>query len=160
MTSLPARGLTLLALAAWIATGAFAGAVAQPRNATPNPVEGFYVGAFAGAIIVDSKVTIHDNGTQSSARLQDIGAILGLRGGWGMRLTPGLYVGAELEGLIPANVNSRYSALGQTYRRRIREEIGVYGRVGWSPDGQSLLFLRAGMAAPLDSDNPALIAVV
>lgn len=159
MTRLPFGALSALALAAWIATGAFAGAVAQRSNGAA-PIEGFYVGAFAGAITVDSKVTIQGSGTQSTARLQDAGAVLGLRGGWGMRLTPGLYAGLELEGMVPLDVNSRYSALGQTYRREIRSEIGAYGRLGWSPDGQSLLFLRGGVATPLNANTTTLIAVV
>ena len=100
MIRLPARGLAAMALAAWIVTGVFAGAAAQRRDGAPAPIEGFYVGAFAGAIIVDSKVTIRGNGTQANARLRDTGAVLGLRGGWGMRLTPGLYVGLELEGMV------------------------------------------------------------
>ena len=160
MISLPFRALCALALAAWIATGALAGAAAQRSEAAVFPIEGFYVGAFAGAIVVDSKVTLRGNGTQTSARLRDTGAALGLRGGWGMRLTPSLYAGLELEGMFPIDVNSSYSALGQTYRREIYSEIGAYGRLGWSPDGQSLLFLRAGTAASMGGDYPAFVAVI
>lgn len=160
MNSLPFRGWSALALAAWMTAGAFTGAAAQGRESAAAPVEGFYVGAFAGALVAQSKVTIEGNGTQSSASLQDSGAVLGLRGGWGMRLTPGLYTGLELEGMFPIDVNSRYSALGQTYRREINSEIGAYARLGWSPDGQSLLFLRGGAATPLNANTTTLIGVV
>ena len=59
-----------------------------------------------------------------------------------------LYLGAEIEGLWPLAVTSRLNAAGAEYRARLRQEVGAYGRIGYSPDGRSLVYLRGGLTIP------------
>ena len=154
-------GRCSVALAMWIAMTI--GAAAQPREAAGAPVDSIYVGVFAGAIALDSTVSFASNGTKPGIKLVDQGgdgAIFGLRVGWGMRISQHIYVGVEGEAMFPANVNSRYDANGERYRRRFFNELGAYARIGWSPDGSSLLFLRGGLGVPLTADDQTAIAIL
>ena len=161
MITTRASGLLTVSLAVWMATATLA--AGQPRELPASTIDAVYIGIFAGAIAVDSTVTFASDANRPGTKVVDQGgdgAIFALRAGWGMRISQHVYVGLELEGMLPANVNSRYDANGERYRRRVQKEIGTYGRIGWSPDGHSLLFLRGGIAVPLTADDQTAIAVV
>lgn len=116
-----------------------------------RPLNGFYAGVFAGAIALDSTVSFSATATQPAERYVDQGGdgfVVGLRGGWGELISVHKYLGIEIEGMVPWNVTSRLNANGTEYRARLRSEVGVYGRAGWSRDGQDLLFIRAGFTMP------------
>lgn len=76
------------------------------------------------------------------------GLLVGARVGWGTLLATHIYAGAELEGVAPYNVTSRLMAYGAEYRARLRNEVGAYARLGWTLDGGSLVFIRAGFSMP------------
>ncbi|MBR0655747.1 hypothetical protein [Plastoroseomonas arctica] len=112
---------------------------------------GFYVNGFAGAAIIDSTVNFAATANRPAGRFVDQGGdglLVGARLGWGTVLAPHLYAGVELEGVFPYNVTSRLMAYGAEYRARLRNEIGGYARVGWTSDGGSVVFARAGFSMP------------
>ncbi|NMJ42459.1 porin family protein [Roseomonas sp. JC162] len=129
-------------------------ALASPATANEpdlRPLNGFYAGVFAGAIALDSTVSFAATDTRPAERYVDQGGdgfVVGLRGGWGQLISVHKYLGIEIEGLVPWNVTSRLNANGAEYRARLRSELGIYGRAGWSRDGQDLLFIRAGFTIP------------
>jgi hypothetical protein len=115
------------------------------------PVEGFYISGFAGMAVLDSTVSFPATDQRPAAKFVDQGGdgvIFGGRLGWGTLVTQHTYLGGELEGLLPWNVTSRLMAFGVEYRARLRAEVGAFGRLGWSPDGRSLFFVRAGFVIP------------
>jgi hypothetical protein len=127
---------------------------AAPAHAQEVRLDGFYLGVFGGMAVVDSTVVIPATATRPAAKFVDQGgdgAVVGLRAGWGRLVSRHVYLGVEGEFLLPINVTSRLMALGVEYRDSLRNEFGVHGRVGWSPEGNSLFFLRAGMTIPRQS---------
>lgn len=121
---------------------------ADGRNAE---VDGYYVGLFAGAVVIDSTVDFPATETRPAGRIVDQGGdglILGVRAGWGTMLDRTIYAGFEGEIVLPHNVTSRLDAYGAEYRARLRNELGVYGRLGWVTYGHSLIYLRAGVSVP------------
>ncbi len=122
----------------------------QARAEGPN-VSGFYVNGFAGAAIIDSTVRFAATADRPAGRFVDQGGdglLVGARLGWGTVMATHLYIGAEVEGVAPYNVTSRLMAYGAEYRARLRNEIGAYARLGWTSDGGSLVFIRAGFSMP------------
>ncbi len=115
-------------------------------------LSGFYLGGFGGVVVLDSTVVFPATTTRPEAKFVDQGGdgvVLGVRGGWGTMVGRNTYAGVEAEFVAPMNVTSRLMALGTEYRARLRNEVGVYGRVGWAPAGQnSMMFLRAGVSVP------------
>jgi hypothetical protein len=155
--------LSTLALASGLMVALAGQAAAQRRETISAPVVGVYVGIFAGAVALDSTINLQADGTRPGAKLVDQGgdgAIVGLRTGWGTLVSQHVYTGLELEGVVPIDANSRYDVNGLRYRRRLQNEVGAYGRVGWSPDGYSLLFLRGGLAVPLTTVDQRVIAII
>lgn len=117
-------------------------------------LNGFYVNGFAGMAVLDSTVQFPETPTRPAGKFVDQGGdgpILGARGGWGRLVSRHLYLGAEAEFTVPLNVTSRLMAYGAEYRARLRNEAGVFGRIGWSPERNSLFFLRAGVTIPRQS---------
>ena len=124
---------------------------ANASAAEPRPVEGAYVGVFAGFLALDSTIVFPATASRPAAKYVDQGGdgiAFGLRAGWGRLVTQHTYAGIEIEGLLPHNTTSRLMAMGLEYRARMRSEIGVYGRLGWSPDGRNLLYTRFGLTIP------------
>ena len=118
--------------------------------AQDSRLPGFYIGGFGGLAVIDSTIDLPATDTAPAVKLVDQGGdgfIFGLRGGWGTLLSHSSYAGIEAEGIIPANVRSRMMAMGVEYTADLRGEIGVYGRLGWAPDENSLVFLRVGAVA-------------
>ncbi|BDG74074.1 hypothetical protein Rmf_40030 [Roseomonas fluvialis] len=106
---------------------------------------------FAGLVVLDSTVTFPATPDRPAGKFVDQGGdgvIFGARVGWGRLVTQHIYVGGEVEGLLPWNVTSRLNAYGVEYRARLRGEIGAFGRIGWSSDGRNLFFFRAGLVIP------------
>jgi outer membrane autotransporter protein len=68
----------------------------------------------------------------------------GLRLGWGGMVQDNIYLSAELEGSIPFTATNTQTALGTEFRIKSGTEFAGFGRLGWSPDGRNLLFVRAG----------------
>lgn len=129
-------------------------AAALPAAAQEVRLNGFYLGVFGGMAAIDSTVTIPATDTRPAAKFVDQGgdgAVVGLRGGWGTMISRHGYAGIEADLLLPINVTSRLMAMGVEYRDRLRNEFGLFGRLGWSPEGNSLFFLRAGMTIPRQS---------
>lgn len=125
--------------------------ISSAAFAQESRLPGFYLGGFAGAAVLDSTVTFPATDTRPAAKFVDQGGdgpIFGLRAGWGTMISQHGYAGAEAEFIVPYNVTSRLQALGAEYRARLRNEVGVYGRLGWSPEGNSLFFMRAGVTVP------------
>ena len=126
-------------------------AAAWSQEPATTPVSGFYANIFAGMIVLDSTIVFPATATRPAAKFVDQGgdgAIFGARLGWGTLVTRNIYLGAEIEGTYPWNVTSRLMAFGAEYRARLRSEIGAFGRIGWSPDGRSMAFFRAGVTVP------------
>ena len=122
----------------------------QARGEGPNVSE-FYINGFAGAAIIDSTVKFAATPERPAGRFVDQGGdglLVGARVGWGTLLATHIYAGAELEGVAPYNVTSRLMAYGAEYRARLRNEVGAYARLGWTLDGGSLVFIRAGFSMP------------
>jgi opacity protein-like surface antigen len=116
------------------------------------PVEGFYVSTGGGMVVLDSTVSFPATPTRQAGKFVDQGGdgvIFGARAGWGQLVTQHTYLGGEIEGHLPWNVTSRLKAYGAEYRARLRAEVGVFGRAGWSPDGRSLIFARVGFVVPI-----------
>lgn len=119
--------------------------------AQDNRLSGFYLGAFGGMVVLDSTIVFPATETRPAAKFVDQGGdgpIFGVRAGWGTMIGRHTYAGAEAEFIVPYNATSRLMALGAEYRARLRNEIGLYGRLGWSPEGNSLFFMRAGVTVP------------
>lgn len=126
-------------------------AISFAEESSAPPVTGFYANAFAGMIVMDSTIVFPATESRPQAKFVDQGgdgALFGARLGWGTLVSQHIYTGIEAEGLVPWNATSRLKAFGVEYRTRLRSEIGAYGRIGWSPDGRSLLFFRAGLTVP------------
>jgi opacity protein-like surface antigen len=68
--------------------------------------------------------------------------------GYGHLFAGGFYLGAEFELAVPDNVVSRVRVYGREMRARLTTDGGVFVRGGYSWDGSSLLFVRAGVTAP------------
>ena len=122
-----------------------------PALAEGSRFEGFHIGAFGGAAILDSTVTFPARAGQPAATFVDQGGdgfIFGARAGWGTMISGRAYAGAEGEFLLPYNVTSRLMALGAEYRARLRNEAGLYGRIGYVPDRNAMLYFRAGLTVP------------
>lgn len=129
-------------------------ATALPAHAQEVRLNGFYLGVFGGMAVIDSTVTIPATATRPAAKFVDQGGdgpVVGLRAGWGSMISRHGYAGIEADLLLPIDVTSRLMAMGVEYRDRLRNEFGVFGRLGWSPEGNSLFFLRAGMTIPRQS---------
>ena len=126
-------------------------APAAARAEADDRISGLYINAFFGLAVMDSTVNIPAQGSRPAMRFVDQGGdgmIYGLRLGYGRRLEDGLYLGAEIEGLLPIMVTSRLMAAGAEYRARLRQEVGGYLRIGYSLDGRSLLYVRGGLTLP------------
>ncbi len=135
-----------LALALWVCLAAPGTAVAQEDR-----LSGVSLGVLIGLAVLDSTVDIPTTATRPAMRFVDQGGdgmLFGARLGYGRLLGEGIFLGAEIEGLLPHGVTSRLNAAGAEYRARMRQEIGAYGRIGYSPDGRSLLYLRGGLTIP------------
>lgn len=118
-----------------LAAGAVVALAASPAKAQ------LYVGAFAGATLLDQTVTV------GGVKLVDLGADIflgGLQVGWGHRFQSGLYLGAEAEGFL-ATGRARAMVNGVGYSYDVNAGLGVYGRVGWSSQPGMLFFARAGV---------------
>lgn len=143
MSRLPAYCLAALLLAAPLFPRAAA--------AQQDRLSGVTLGVFIGIAVLDSTVDIPATPNGPAMRFVDQGGdgmIFGARLGYGRLLGNEIYLGAEIEGLLPLGVTSRLNAAGAEYRARLRQEVGIYGRVGWSPDGRSMVYLRGGLTVP------------
>lgn len=144
-------------------SGLSGAAWAEPRPGHNAPVSGFYAGVFAGAAVLDSTVDLPANGSSPGGRVVDQGgdgAVFALRAGWGTLISQHVYAGLEVEAFLPVNVDSRYSVNGTRYSMQLDNEIGAYARLGWSPNGVGLLFLRAGLGFPLGSSEASVVPVI
>ena len=129
-------------------------ATALPAAAQEVRLNGFYLGVFGGIAVIDSTVSFPATATRPAVKFVDQGgdgAVAGLRAGWGSMIGRHGYAGIEGDLLLPINVTSRLMAMGVEYRDRLRNEFGVFGRLGWSPEGNSLFFLRAGLTVARQS---------
>jgi opacity protein-like surface antigen len=137
-----------------IVAAAFLLGAAGPALAAEERLAGFHVGAFGGATILDSTVTLPAAPGRPAATFVDQGGdgfIFGLRAGWGTMIDERAYAGIEGEFLVPYNVTSRLMALGAEYRARLRNEFGLYGRLGYAPSADAMVYLRAGVTLPRQS---------
>lgn len=103
----------------------------------------FYVGPFAMATVLDQTRTV------GGVKLVDLGADLfggGVRGGWGTRLSSGIYLGAEVEGFVLTG-RSRAVVNGVPYSYSVRGGAAGHARVGWMSREGALLFLRGGVVS-------------
>ena len=124
--------------------------ISGPALAEGSRLHGFYIGAFGGLAVLDSTVNLPATDSTPNVKLVDQGGdgfIFGLRAGWGTNFNHSGYAGIEVEGILPNNVRSRMMAMGVEYTAHMRGEVGFYGRLGWAPDENSMIFLRAGAAA-------------
>lgn len=136
-----------------LAAALLAAACGQAR-AEDSRLGGFHLGAFGGAAILDSTVSFPARGDQPSATFVDQGGdgfVFGLRAGWGTMVEARTYAGLEAEFLLPYNVTSRLMALGVEYRARLRNEFGLYGRIGYAPSRDAMVYFRAGVTLPRQS---------
>jgi hypothetical protein len=114
-------------------------------------MDGFNVNVFGGVATLDSTVSFPATATTPAAKFVDLGGdglLIGARAGWGRSRPSGLYLGAELGGILPHGVTSRLSAFGIEYRARFTSELGAYGRIGFTPGGGHRLCARAGVSVP------------
>ncbi|WP_137124870.1 hypothetical protein [Roseomonas sp. HF4] len=128
--------------------------LAGPAAAQEDRLGGFHIGIFGGEAILDSTVTIPATATSPGAVFVDQGGdgfIFGARAGWGRLVTERAYLGIEGEAIVPYNVTSRLNALGVEYRARLRNEFGVYGRIGYAPARDGMVYFRAGLTVPRQS---------
>lgn len=150
-------------LLAAILCGLSGAAWAQPQPGHNAPVSGFYAGVFVGAAVLDSTVDFPASGSSPSGRVVDQGGdgvVFALRAGWGTLISQHVYAGLEAEAFLPVDVESRYSVNGTRYRTQLENEVGAYARLGWSPNGFGLLFLRVGIGIPLGSSETSAIPVI
>lgn len=129
-------------------------ALAGTARAEDSRLAGFHIGAFGGAAILDSTVTLPAAPGRPSATFVDQGGdgfVFGLRAGWGRMIEDRAHAGIEAEYLVPYNVTSRLMALGAEYRARLRNEAGLYGRIGYAPARDAMVYLRAGVTLPRQS---------
>jgi hypothetical protein len=125
--------------------------IATPATAGEDRLDGFHIGVFAGEAILDSTVTIPATATTPGAVFVDQGGdgfIFGARAGWGTFVADRTYLGVEGEFIVPYNVTSRVNALGVEYRARLRNEFGLYGRIGYAPARDGMVYFRAGLTVP------------
>jgi opacity protein-like surface antigen len=76
------------------------------------------------------------------------GAIFGLRAGYGRLLWRDVYLGAELDVTFPQLATTHLQVLGRSVTGHLETEAGLYARAGWTPNGSTLFFARAGLAIP------------
>lgn len=126
----------------------FAFGLAQAQQ-LPSNLHGAYFGA--GVLVGGdfSRQTISlklPNGQQRNLTAEIVSptAMAGLRFGWGAMATDNLYLGAELEGSIPFVATQKQAVFGTTVQVKAGLEFAGFARLGWSPDGSNLLFVRAG----------------
>lgn len=131
--------------------GAVVGAPAQAHpSETSDRLSGIYIGAFAGAVVLDSTVRFATEKPKGGPKLVDQGGdgqIGGLRAGWGAMLNDHVYLGLEVEASKTHRAISRYNSHRSDYQSNLEGDFGTYGRLGWSPEGNSLIFVRAGVSA-------------
>jgi hypothetical protein len=100
----------------------------------------FFINPFAGMMVFDSTVTV------GTTKLVDQGGDAiqgGVRLGW-INNQPGLHYGVEADGLL-ASGRSRAVIPPDIYSYSIHGGLGAYGRLGWRTNGNSIMFLRAGV---------------
>jgi hypothetical protein len=76
------------------------------------------------------------------------GAVFGLRAGYGRVLWEEVYLGAEADLTFPQLAESHWEIMGRSVKASLQTEAGFYGRAGWTPNQQTLFFVRAGLAVP------------
>jgi hypothetical protein len=112
-----------------------------------------YVNAFAGAVVMDSTVTV------GGVKLIDQGGDAfnaGLRAGWGRVLPSGIYIGAEAE-LFGAAGRSRAVVNGAVYNLALNGGAAGFVRAGWQPHGSGALFFARGGAQALFTSQGAQV---
>jgi hypothetical protein len=129
--------------------------LAGPAPALAEPIApalgGFHVGAFLGGVQLRSSLDVPARGPFPATTVTDQGAsglLFGGVAGYGRLLPGGLYLGAEVEIAVPQNVVSRVRVYNQEMRARLTTDGGVFLRGGYSWDGRSLVFARAGVTLP------------
>ncbi len=101
----------------------------------------FYIGAFGNAAFIDATVR------RGTAEINDLGGDglgAGLRAGVGWRPFNRVYTGAEIEGIVQFNTDSKAAVVG--YSRSVYYSGAIYGRLGYEWPDRGMLFLRGGGA--------------
>jgi hypothetical protein len=76
------------------------------------------------------------------------GAIFGVRLGYGRILWDEAYLGAELDVTFPQLAEANLQVLGRPVKAGLWTEGSLYFRAGWTPNRQTLFFIRGGIAVP------------
>ena len=114
-----------------------------------SPLAGPYmsIGVFAGGNFSQQTVSLRlPNGQQRtlSTELVTPTTNVGVRLGYGKVIFENIYLGAEAEGSLPFRASTEQYALGVRYITKTEAEGAGFVRLGWTPDGQSMVFVRAG----------------
>jgi opacity protein-like surface antigen len=123
------------------------GFVCAEESVAPLSGPYFSMGVFAGGNFSQQTVSLRlPNGHQQtlSAELVTPSTNAGIRLGWGQVLTENIYLGLEAEGVVPFQSSTEQAVLGVRYVSKLRPEGAGFARVGWTSDGKSLFFVRAG----------------
>lgn len=102
-----------------------------------------------GTVLVRRSVPV--SVTFPSQRIKDQGGngvVFGARFGYGTILWDRIYVGAEAEVTFPQMAESSRELFGQTYRGTLNTEAALFVRAGYTLNGQTLFYGRAGVAVP------------
>lgn len=76
------------------------------------------------------------------------GALFGIRLGYGRILWEEFYFGGEADLSFPQLVEANLQVMGRSVTAGLRTEGSFYLRAGWTPNQETLLFVRAGVAVP------------
>ena len=122
--------------------------LAQAQEPAPT-LNGAYFssGIFVGGDFSRQTIPLRlQNGQQRNLTTEVVSpsSMAGLRLGWGGMVEDNIYLSAELEGSIPFTATNTQTALGTEFRIKSGIDYAGFGRLGWSPDGRNLLFVRAG----------------
>jgi len=114
------------------------------RLTGPYVGAGLSVGATVSQHKVDTGIRIPNFARTLSYENVSPSSQVELRLGWGTLAGSNFYLGLETEGLFPLQSRVENSLSNVQYNTLFGPELAAYGRLGWTPDGGTLLFVRAG----------------